>query len=154
MERVLQARAVHDAGRSYALAMYLSGLAVECLLRAFRWDKDRSFEGRHDLRELLRASGLVTIDARYRAGRPAAAREPMEGSVLTAAMSEVALLWHNNLRFASESSAQAFLKRIGRDRGVRGDPLKKNSSDLLTAAKTVIDRGTLLWTFERKSPRP
>jgi hypothetical protein len=53
MERMRQAHRLFKASDSYALAMYCGGLAVECILRAFRWDKDRSFEGRHDLQELL-----------------------------------------------------------------------------------------------------
>jgi hypothetical protein len=36
-ERMRQAREIHVSGRSYALAMYCSGLAAEFILRAFRW---------------------------------------------------------------------------------------------------------------------
>jgi HEPN domain-containing protein len=61
VERMRQARAIHNSGANYALAMYVSGLAVECMLRAFRWRKDRSFEGRHDLEDLLKSSKLLTI---------------------------------------------------------------------------------------------
>jgi hypothetical protein len=32
------------------------------MLRAFRWKEDPSFEGRHDLRELLRASGILRVN--------------------------------------------------------------------------------------------
>jgi hypothetical protein len=46
VERIQQARRIYSDGQNYALAMYCSGLAVECLLRAFRWTKDPSFEGR------------------------------------------------------------------------------------------------------------
>src|SRR5437870_2158697 len=60
-ERMRQARTIYQAGGSYALAMYCGGLAVECLLRAFRWEKDQSFEGRHDLADLLKASALLRI---------------------------------------------------------------------------------------------
>lgn len=45
-------------------------------------------------------------------------------------MNEVIALWHNNLRFASEASLRAFLNRIGRLRGVKGNALKKNAADL------------------------
>jgi hypothetical protein len=38
-ERMRQARIIHQAGESYALAIYCGGLAVECTLRAFRLAK-------------------------------------------------------------------------------------------------------------------
>ncbi len=66
-------------------------------------------------------------------------------------MNEVVILWHNNLRFASEASLTTFLKRIDRYQRVKGDPLKKNASDLLNAAQTVIDRGVVLWNSGRRS---
>jgi len=37
IERIHQARRLYRAGDSYAFSMYASGLAVECILRAFRW---------------------------------------------------------------------------------------------------------------------
>jgi hypothetical protein len=36
IERMRQARYLYRAGDAYALSMYASGLAVECILRAFR----------------------------------------------------------------------------------------------------------------------
>jgi HEPN domain-containing protein len=36
LERMVQARRLYGDEGNYALAMYCSGLAVECLLRAFR----------------------------------------------------------------------------------------------------------------------
>jgi HEPN domain-containing protein len=151
VERMRQAREVHGAGGSYALAMYTGGLAVECLLRAFRWEKDPSFKGRHDLEDLLKASGLIRINEDRLREKGASEEEIRRLTVaLSAAMIEVVTLWHNNLRFSSEASLKAFLNRIGRARGVKGDVLKKNSSDLLNAAQTVIDRGIVLWTSRKK----
>ena len=37
LERMRQARKIYDDASGYALAMYCGGLAVESLLRAFRW---------------------------------------------------------------------------------------------------------------------
>ena len=62
LERMRQANGICRDGQSFALAIYCGGLAVECLLRAFRWKEDQTFEGRHDLRELLAASRLLRID--------------------------------------------------------------------------------------------
>jgi len=134
------------------LAIYCGGLAVECLLRAFRWTEDTSFEGRHDLFELLKASRLLKINDEFMRRQRTSEDAIRESSLnLRAAMEEVIVLWHNNLRFASESSLKAFLKRIGRLRGVKGDPLKKSAKDLLDAAQTVVNRGVALWTSKIKS---
>lgn len=147
LQRMKQALAIYRQGESFALAIYCGGLAVECLLRAFRWTEDANFDGRHDLSELLRTSGLLRIDEDYmrRKGESdATIRE--SGIQLHSAMNEVMILWHNNLRYASEASLRAFLNRMDKLSGIKGDPLKKNAADLLNAAQTVIDRGVTLWT--------
>lgn len=147
LERIRQAKRIHDEGGGYALSMYCSGLAVECLLRAFRWKEDAGFEGRHDLNELLKASGILRINDEFMRRKKRSEEEIADyGRRLRAAMNEVVILWHNNLRFASEGSLEAFLRRNGRLQGVKGDALKKNSADLLEAAQTIIDRGVALWT--------
>jgi hypothetical protein len=152
LERIEQARKIYQDGAGYALAMYCGGLAVESLLRAFRWTEDPSFEGRHDLSELLKASGLLRIDDDFLRRRGASAEAIQDsGELLRGAMNEVISLWHNNLRFASEASLKAFLHKIGRLRGVRGDPLKKNAMDFLNAAQAVINRGVTLWTSKKRS---
>ena len=101
-ERMQQARGIYEAGKSYALAMYCAGLAVECLLRAFRWNKDPSFEGRHDLEDLLRASALLITNETWMRRQGASEEEVFSYTVaLRAALTHVTTLWHNNLRFAS-----------------------------------------------------
>ena len=150
-ERMRQARALYRVGRSYALATYSAGLAVECLLRAFRWVKDKSFHGRHDLEDLLKSSDLLYIDEAYSRGQGVSDDEIRQlARELRLAMSEVIALWHNNLRFACEDSLRAFLRRIERLQGIKGDALKKNAADLLNAAQRVIDRGVRLWTSRKK----
>ena len=65
LERMRQANHLYSEGQSFALAMYCGGLAVECLLRAFRFAEDDSFEGRHDLIALLRASRFLRVNEVY-----------------------------------------------------------------------------------------
>jgi HEPN domain-containing protein len=150
-ERMRQARRLFKTGDSYALAMYCGGLAVECILRAFRWEKDKAFEGRHDLQDLLKASALLQInEEEMRRHRVPETAITEYAEVLRTAMNVVVLLWHNNLRFASEDSLKAFLNRLNRPQGIRGDGLKKNAADLLNAAQTVVDRGGALWTSREK----
>jgi HEPN domain-containing protein len=151
IERMRQAREIHDFGKNYALAMYCGGLAVECMLRAYRWRTDPSFEGRHDLSELFRASGLLKIHQERARNK----RKPEEDIVRSAsgirdAIREIGALWHNNLRFASEDSLRAHLNRIERLRGIRGDALKKNSADLLLAAELIVEEGSRSWTSKRR----
>ena len=152
LERMKQAHRIYQDGAAFALTMYCAGLAVEALLRAFRWTEDPSFEGRHDLSDLLKGSGLLRIDDEYMR-RKGASEDAIRtaGLKLRGAMNEVITLWHNNLRFASEASLRAFLNQIGRVRGIKGNPLKKNALDLLNAAQTVVNRGVTLWTSKRKS---
>jgi hypothetical protein len=117
----------------------------------FAWQKDKSFEGRHDLEDLLKASALLYINEQHmrRQGIPNA--EILEYVLnLRTSMNEVLTLWHNNLRFASEASLRAFLNRIGRVRGIKGDPLKANSRAFLNAAQTVVDRGIALWISRKR----
>ena len=152
LERMEQARRIYRGGAAFALAMYCGGLAVESLLRAFRWTEDTSFEGRHDLSDLLKASQLLRIDDEFMR-RKGVSEDVIRASglELRAAMNEVIILWHNNMRFASEASLKAILNKIHKLQGVKGDPLKKNAMDLLAAAQTVINRGVTLWTSKRKS---
>jgi hypothetical protein len=151
IERMRQSREIHDSGESYALAIYTGGLAVECILRAFRWNKDKSFEGRHDLEDLLKSSNFLGINEERSRKRGVTQAEIQHSSIgLRSAIYEVVVLWHNNLRFASEASLHAFLNRIGRLKGTKGNALKKNSADLLNAAQTVVDRGVALWISRKK----
>lgn len=42
----------------YTEAIYLAGVAAECVLRAFATDQDSTFDGRHDLKQLSKAAAL------------------------------------------------------------------------------------------------
>src|SRR5689334_3990123 len=61
LERIKQAEYLYREGNSYALAMYVAGVAVECILRAFRARKAPVFESRHDLLLLFAESGMVSV---------------------------------------------------------------------------------------------
>jgi len=152
LERMKQAHTLYRDGAAFSLTMYCGGLAVESLLRAFRWTEDTSFEGRHDLLDLLKAIRLLRVDDEYMR-RKGASEDAINRSAATlrGALGDVVVLWHNNLRFASEASLKAFLNKLGRLQGVKGDPLKKNALDLLNAAQTIIDRGVKLWISKTES---
>jgi HEPN domain-containing protein len=63
-ERLKEAHFLHDNGY-YTLAMYISGLAVECMLRAFRLLKDSTFDERHDLWLLWKGTELANIHSKF-----------------------------------------------------------------------------------------
>jgi hypothetical protein len=101
---------------------------------------------------LFDASGFLrTSEERARKKRMPAEEIERSAAAIREAMGDVvALFWHNNLRFASEDSLRAHLRRIGRLRGIRGDALKKNSADLLNAAETIVSKGVRSWTSRRR----
>ncbi|MFM7129812.1 MAG: hypothetical protein ACKO0V_10690 [bacterium] len=147
-----QAREIWKVENSFALSMYCAGLAVESMLRAFRWSEDTSFEGRHDLAELLKASQILRIDDEYMKEIGATENEITQSYLaIRSAMNQVVVLWHNNLRFASEETTLAFLKKQGKIKGLKGNALKQNATELLEAAQLIINRGATLWISKKKS---
>ena len=108
LERMRQARLLYQAADCFALCMYTAGLAVECVLRAFRWRKDPSFSGRHDLMELFAASGILpTYETHMRARGADPGEIDQEALELHAAMQVMAVRWANSFRFASEARLRA-----------------------------------------------
>ena len=151
VERIKQAEIIYHNGQSFALAMYCGGLAVECLLRAFRWKEDQSFEGRHNLDELLKASRLLRIDEDYLRSKDLSEESILKnGKRLRTAMNDIIILWNNSHRFTSEAKLKEFLNKIGRLKGGKGDPLKKNAWDLIEAAGIIFERGIVLWTSKTR----
>jgi hypothetical protein len=114
LERMRQTRLLYQDGAAYSLCMYSAGLAVESLLRAFRWKEGSGFEGRHDLAELLKASRLLQSDEEVMR-RAGASDDDIQrsGIELREAMNLVNLLWHNNLRYASEASLKGSRSHAG-----------------------------------------
>jgi len=140
LERHSEAYYLHEAGH-YVLAMYLSGLAVECILRAFKHLQEPSsvFDEKHDLIKLLRTSGLTDVGNEQ-------FRLKIHKSV-----NRIFAVWRNNFRFSSESKIRSYLKNIKRDRGIKGDYLKYNSKMLYEASSDIINRGASKWrAFKKK----
>ncbi len=118
----------------FVLAMYVSGLAVECMLRAFRLLDDSVFDERHDLLLLWKHTELAKI-----------ADEPVHDAMYSA-ITRVAVLWRNDYRFSSTEAVKSYLKKMRKDRGIKGDFLKYNSQKLYQAAAEVILIGMKKWT--------
>jgi hypothetical protein len=136
-ERIKEARFLHES-RYYTLAMYVSGLAVECMLRAFRLLRDPTFDERHDLWRLWKSTELANV------------RGEFYHEKVQSAMDTTMSLWRNDYRFRSEAVLRAYLKKIGSDRGIKGDFLKFNSKTLYEAAEEIVQFGVNRWKLLNK----
>lgn len=59
-DRIKEARELHNSG-NYVGSIYLSGVSVECMLRAYAVKNTGDSDSRHDLALLLRASGISEV---------------------------------------------------------------------------------------------
>lgn len=136
------ARALLDRGR-WVGAAYLAGRAVESLLRSLLWLENREQEIGHDLRHLLkRVRSLGLLGSR--------------DDELESYINDIAVVWHNNLRFVGDKRFRQDLVRSGRalrirGRAVKGDLVKANALDVVNSCEAVIHRGALIWKRLKKS---
>jgi hypothetical protein len=138
-ERLTQAEILYKQGDCYALSMYTAGVAVECLLRAFKVGREKSIDERHDLRRLFDASGVQQLFS------------PSDVRALRASLNAICELWSNMLRFASEARTLAWLKKNPVLRhGIKGDILKENARRLLEATQIFVSKGVGQWTSSLK----
>jgi len=151
LERIQQARYLYQEGNSYSLAMYVAGVAVESMLRAFRLRRDPSFDERHDLLRLFKASGMLQVD-REKLREHGISEKAVEAYLrdLQTALNDVFRLWSNNLRYASEDRLRAHLKKITGYKKIKGDYLKAQALHLLNAAQLFINKGILQWPSSAK----
>jgi HEPN domain-containing protein len=146
LERIRQAEYLYREGSSYALAMYVAGVAVESMLRAFRARESSEFESRHDILLLFAESGMRRMGVEKLQAK-GWSEEDINSQVKTlqAAVLDVHKLWHNNYRYASEDRLLAHLKRMKLYQKVKGDLLKANALRLFNAADVFISTGVLQW---------
>lgn len=145
LERMGQANHLYREGSSFALSMYVAGVAVESMLRAFKGKRDPTFDEKHDLRKLFQASGL--LNPRH-PSLPDISEENLREyqREIQAAVKVVYFLWANDYRFSSEDRLRAHLKKSASFRqGIRGDILKASAFRLINACETLIYRGAKLW---------
>jgi hypothetical protein len=151
LQRLEEAKALYLRGSSYSLSVYCAGLAVECLLRAFRFEFDKTFDGRHDLDRLFAASGILSRSEESLRRRGKSDVEIRDASrTLKTAVQEIIAVWHNNLRFASDARYRSHLRAVGRLQGIKGDAVKRNAEMAIGAAVEIIDQGATLWNSKQK----
>lgn len=134
LERMEAARRAFT-GADYVLSMYLSGLAVECVLQAVVLLDHPSHDARHDLNKWL---------ARTRTSLQVAIKAPDT----RAAWSLLTAVWRNGLRYLSESGLVGYLRGLDLQHGIAGGPdaiMKVNARKLLSASELVLARGVAAW---------
>lgn len=136
-EHVTTAALLQD-NAAYVGAYYFAGLAVECLLRAYRYRIDPVFDARHDLYELAKVSnffgGLGEEDSER--GR--------------ALLGEVIVRWTNTHRYRSLKVLRSFVIKAGLhhlsgSQTVRGDVVAHNGRILVASAKQLVEMGVRKW---------
>jgi HEPN domain-containing protein len=123
----------------YVLATYVSGVAVESILRAYRCRRNPEFDSRHDLYELLKKSGLKDILVTH------------DFIELNKAVNEVAVRWTNGHRYRSSNGLRAFLRAANLHRGIKGDFVKENARRTVYAAVKAVRIGVEQWTKSSKN---
>jgi len=114
---------------SYVASHYLSGLAAECILRAYRWRIDPSWHGRHALPRLYKA-------ARF---------DHLLSSAERLSFDLLVTRWSNEHRYFSSQQLTRFLNQIGATHNVRGDKLKDNARQMYNAAEAIVRTGVAKW---------
>lgn len=137
LEQIDAARRLHN-GQHYPTAIYLAGVAVECLLLAYRTRENIEFESRHDLRSLFKESGIAGF-----------IRKKDQKQVI-AMLGEIWSRWKNNYRFASYDRLIPEFRRLKLDRGIKGDIIKWNSAVIIDNAFEIINLGVRRWTSKKK----
>ena len=135
--RIESARQLHEHSR-YSEAIYLAGVSVECLLRAFITRSTREFDARHDLQELFKQTGmedLIPLKRKRDAG---------------AWLGTIWARWKNNYRYVPDDRLRAEFKRLRHDRGIAGDFLKENSRQVINSAYELRTIGELQWRRLKK----
>ena len=132
LERIETARRLFEA-RDYVSAIYLAGLAVECMLRAYRTREEAEFDSRHDLQDLFKKSTILEFVPQ------GATREFGEH------FGQVWSRWKNDYRFASKERLKVQFKRLKLDRGIKGDYLKENCRIVIDSAFAIITVGGQHW---------
>jgi HEPN domain-containing protein len=122
-------------GKQYYLAHYLSGLAVECHLRAWLRRKTNQFDARHNIERLARESGYYNHLPKT------------QEDALSAVLGEISVRWRSDHRFFS------VLRLLGHFNAIRAEMNSNGLSDrwerlarrLFDDANIIIEQGDKKW---------
>ena len=138
MERVGDATLLLENGHLSG-AVYSAGLAVEGMLRSLVWLKDRQFDERHDLRRLaVRIENLGLL------------RQSDADVGFVGLIQDVAVRWHNNLRFAADDYLVRLWTNVGLVRRKRPGDMRLACRNFVLHCSDVIHRCEVLWRSQQK----
>lgn len=133
IERINSAHRAFNA-RDHVLAMFLAGLAVECVLQTLALRSGASRDPRHDL-----SAWLAKCPAALQAGIKRDVR---------ADWSRLVALWDNGIRYLSHDGLLEYLRDKGASTGISGGPravVRQNVRLVLAAATEVHKKGLSQW---------
>lgn len=140
IERMAAAWRELDEAQDYALATYLAGLAVECILQAVAIRMGATHDAGHALPKWL-----------------SKCPRDLQSSVKSRTRDEWSLLvalWDNGIRYLSRHGFLGYLRDKGRVAGIRGGPesvLRMNTKALVKSADAVHKKGLAQWvSFTKK----
>jgi hypothetical protein len=119
-------------------ACYLAGRAVESMRRCLLCIKVGKADKGHELRDLAKRAGfseLLTSD----------------DDQLNSRLNEVAVIWHNNLRYVGDKKLKRHLLNIAGFKNVKGDLAKSAAKNMCDSAEAIVARGDLRWKNFKKS---
>jgi hypothetical protein len=122
------------AGADYVLAIYLSGLGVECILQAMALLTGGQHDAHHDLPNWLLKC-------------PTAIHESVKGDA-GPAWSQLVAIWHNGLRYFSDAALLGYLRQKKATRGIAGGPkaiIRENARRVVQAAAIIHTKGVSHW---------
>lgn len=136
-ERLDEANGAFQRGDHVAVHL-AAGLAIECMLRAYRVRVSPDLEERHD---------LFLLSAAYLRRVPPRRKEELRDEI-----NEATILWQNNHRYCSSRRLVAYLNRVGRYRRER-EMLRANTARMLGIARRILEYGEERWQ-ESSTPIP
>jgi hypothetical protein len=117
----------------FVMAIYVSGLAVESMFRAYRMGVDPQFDSRHNLRQLAKDSKFEPL-----------VPWKMRGQYLSE-LSVVCERWSSLHRYRTAKMVLRRFAKQGLCRGIRGDALKENARQCVNASLSLVGLGGRLW---------
>lgn len=134
VERIQEARHCLKGGH-WVAAIYLAGLAVECILQAIAIHQGAPHDARHDLTKWLSKC-------------PRSLQGTLKSSEVRSEWNRIGTVWYNNIRYLSKAGLLGHLRYIGRAEGIKGSGdsvLKANAKRLVDSASAVHKKGLGTW---------
>ncbi len=118
---------------SFSASLYLSGLAVECMARAYRVKLGLPFDDKHDIHKLFETRVIDVFSTEKSRRR------------VTSAISTTYIYWQNRYRYASDSQLESIFRKIHRGQRIRGEHIKNACINMREAMTIVLREGVAKW---------